>query len=240
MGVCLIKSLLRNVVFFIITFFTILSAKASESNKVKSYTLTADITYITDYMVRGRSVNDGTYAIQGHVLFIKDNFFLGVWATTLDVVGEYNSEIDYYGGYRFNLNKTTNLDLYLQAITVPGLKDFTFWRMNAAFSGRLDTLTWRFLASYDPQQGSSFTKDGDAAYASISATLPIEDTAFSIVAGIGYETGVFVATADENKIDWYAGLSTKALGLNWEAKYVGTDAREVYEPRVLFSIQKVF
>ena len=107
-------------------------------------------------MVRGRSVNDGTYAIQGHVLFIKDNFFLGVWATTLDVVGEFNSEIDYYGGYRFNLNKTSNLDLYLQAITVPGLDDFTFWRMNAAFSGRLDTLTWRFLASYDPQQGGSF------------------------------------------------------------------------------------
>ena len=36
MGVCFIKSLLRNVVFSIIAFFAILPSKASESNKVKS------------------------------------------------------------------------------------------------------------------------------------------------------------------------------------------------------------
>ena len=226
--------------FLILSFVFILSASYNvQAKPTKSYILTADVTYVTDYMVRGRSINGGTAAIQGHVLYINNNFFLGIWATSLDV-GKYEAEIDYYGGYRFVLDKTTNLDVFAQAITVPGLKNFTFWRLNAALGGVYSKLNWKASVAYDPELDNSATQDGDNFYMSLALSYPIQDTAFSLNAGVGYEKGIAVATADQDKFDWYAGLSAKGYGLNWDARYIATDAQDIYDSRVLFSVQKVF
>ena len=241
------RSISSSILFaiFQVLFFScfIVAAQSSPEDEQtepnKSYILTADVTYVSDYITRGRSINGGTPAIQGNALFIYDNFFLGVWATSLDV-GTYEAEIDYYGGYRFGLAQTTTLDVYAQVITVPELEDFTFLRMNAVLSGRYSNLNWKLKAAYDPQIDGTATENGDNAYILLTTELPIEKTAFSFKAGIGYEKGIAVATADEDKFDWHAGLAAKAYGLNLEMKYIATDAQEVYEPRLLFSVQKVF
>ncbi len=179
---------------------SILSAFADDkAPEEKSYQIFGEVTLVSDYVTRGRSINDGTPAIQPHFLFRRGDFFAGIWATTLDVA-DLNLEVDYYAGYQFQLDKDLKLETALQAITVPQLDNFDFLRINARLSGKYKNVFWSLWAAYDPELDNTATQDGDNKYITFALQMPIEKTQFTLNAGVGYEQGIAVRTQDQNKV----------------------------------------
>ena len=59
------------------------------------------LTYTSDYVVGGFSLNDGKPALQGYVEHNYDSgFYVGLWATQTDFGTPDRVEMDYYLGYR--------------------------------------------------------------------------------------------------------------------------------------------
>jgi uncharacterized protein (TIGR02001 family) len=87
-------------------------AKAPEPD----YTLTANISLVTDYRYRGISQTRLKPAIQGTVDFAHSSgFYLGAFATNIrwirDLGGEANVEIDLYGGYKGSISGDLGYDV---------------------------------------------------------------------------------------------------------------------------------
>ena len=70
---------------------------------------------VTDYVFRGISQTNGVMAVQGGVdyAFGDSGFYVGTWAsnTNFGYQAAPDVEIDFYGGWAYDINETFNLDL---------------------------------------------------------------------------------------------------------------------------------
>ncbi len=78
------------------------------------------LTGATDYRYRGISQTAGDPAIQGSFDLAWDNgFYAGVWASNVDFEDDANIEVDWYGGYYWEISDTVGLDLMANYYTYP-------------------------------------------------------------------------------------------------------------------------
>src|SRR6185295_12841645 len=69
---------------------------------------TGYVSGVSEYTFRGINSQEGA-AIQGELDWNSGGFYLGSWASNSSVVG--GTELDLYGGYKFTLSDTSNVDL---------------------------------------------------------------------------------------------------------------------------------
>jgi uncharacterized protein (TIGR02001 family) len=81
---------------------------------------------VTDYRYRGISQSRLKPAVQGGLDFTQGGFYAGAWASTIKWVkdggGGANTELDIYGGYKFEVAKDLTLDVGLLGYIYSGHK----------------------------------------------------------------------------------------------------------------------
>lgn len=98
---------------------SVLAALALATSAVLPSLAYADVAFnagvVTDYRYRGISQSRLKPAVQGGIDYTAGAFYVGAWASTIkwikDAGGGANTELDIYGGYKFELAKDTTLDL---------------------------------------------------------------------------------------------------------------------------------
>ncbi len=86
------------------------SAFAHENVEIAGFSMSANVTLVTDYLYRGLSQTTGDAAMQGGFDLEHDSgLYLGVWASNVDFAD--SLEIDYYGGFGGAITDDIGYDL---------------------------------------------------------------------------------------------------------------------------------
>ncbi len=93
-----------------------------------AYSITADFPYTTKYVFRG--VQLGAGSLQPAVKLTSGDFYLGVWSN-LPLTRNWETEVDFFGGYGFKLADGWTADVgatvyYYPGLDVPGADKTTF------------------------------------------------------------------------------------------------------------------
>ncbi len=161
---------------------SILLAGGAHSAEVSGY-----LVLTTDYVFRGVTYSDGNPAVQlgGDVAF-DNGFYLGAWASTIDIVNgtvaRRDLQVDYYLGYGHPITDEITLGANAVAYTFPGAEGFfDYDYVEYSLSANYDDRAW-LEYSYSPDLfNSGMSTHNVAAFSEWQ--LP---EAFIIGAGVGY------------------------------------------------------
>jgi uncharacterized protein (TIGR02001 family) len=245
------------------------SAQADED--VSPHSVTGNFSLVSEYMVRGLTQTRHKPAVQGGVDYSHSSgLFLGAWGSNVSWLSDTNNqdanedgqpdggisnslEIDYYGGYRFDLGPF-KADLGLWRYWFPGSYPAGFTSPNTLEA--YGVLSYESASlKYQRTLGNSFgmlSPDGQkttgSQYFDLSANPEITE-GLTANLHVGYQVVNHYAQA--NYADWKIGAS-KALAAGWSVglAYYGTTAKkEVYAnaygqntgaPRVVLSLSNSF
>lgn len=217
-----------------------LTAGAQGAQAEPDYTLTANMTLASEYLYRGIAQTNNKPAIQGGFDFAhKSGLYLGNWNSNIswltDGVDDRTApiEMDFYGGYKFELGSGFALDLgglyyyYPMKGSEPDPSPNTF---ELYVGGSWGPLTLKYSHALTdlfgfPDSKNSYYVDGTLNY-------PIADSGFAVLAHVGYQKIKTNATcgdgsSDYSYTDWKVG-GTYGWGGGWSlgAYYSDTTAEK--------------
>jgi uncharacterized protein (TIGR02001 family) len=188
------------------------------------YTLTGNISLVTDYRYRGISQSRLKPALQGTVDFAhKSGFYVGAFATNIkwikDGGGDANVEIDLYGGYKGTITGDLGYDVGLLQYIYPN-NNFT---PNANTLEAYGGLTYKqFTLKY--YRGLTnlfgFQNSKGSGYIDAGATFDLGD-GWGVNAHIGHQTVRNNSAASYT--DYKLGVTKELAGFVFGASIVGTD-----------------
>lgn len=85
-----------------------LSADEAPAAPASSYSITADVPYVSKYVFRGVEIASDSF--QPSLKLTSGNAYAGIWNST-PVDAEVDNEIDFYGGYNFQLKDGWSVDV---------------------------------------------------------------------------------------------------------------------------------
>lgn len=190
--------------------------------------VSANVTFTSDYVFRGISQTDESFAVQGGFDYSFGNgVYLGTWASTIDDAG-FNgatAEIDLYAGVSGSLGDSgLGWDLNAVYYYYP---DQTGSDVNINFIEINPSLTWSGIGGLTASLGVAYSNDyffesGDSFYYSLNASMPLMNK-LTVAAHVGHQT------IEENDTfgvpdytDWSLGVSTNLVGLGWSLAYIDT------------------
>ncbi len=225
------------------------------------------VTITTDYVFRGISFSGEDPAIQGSMDWGYENFYAGVWGSSIDGA-DFSAELDYYGGYANSIGPI-NYDLMLIYFHFPGSDDPFGGLENDQFETWL-TLSHEFSdlpgspnASVRWSWSPDFTlEDGNGNYvrAGLGFTLP---HGFGLDGYWGYQDvegdkatgpgGLFAAPGflDDgySYSHWSVGLTKSLKGFDFDLRYHETDeddetaafyGADNMDDRIVFTVSRTF
>ncbi len=206
---------------------------------------------VSDYRFRGVSQTYNLPAVQGGFdLGHSAGFYFGTWGSsvgtnvrdrripagsppgtqpTTTTAGTFQGgaslELDFYGGYRFELTRNIELDVGVIYYYYPGAKDAislrrfdtTEFYVGAAFGN----LTAK--ANYAISDFFSLVDSSGAYYVDLGYVYPLGKTT-NLVAHVGYQSVKNFSRL--NNTDWKLGATTEALGVTWGLAYIGSTAKD--------------
>lgn len=189
-------------------------------------TVTGNVTLVSDYVWRNVTQSNYDATIQGGLdLTTSNGFYVGTWASGVDFnngADDTNLEIDFYGGYRFDLGGVAaDVGAIYYAYPDSESSDIDFWEVYGKLSKSFDKLTLAGSLNWDPDNETVF------ADASIGYAFTPE---FSASAGYGAYLEGF---GEYN--GWNVGGSWAVGGVTLGARYHDTDISGLDESLV-FSI----
>lgn len=223
-------------------------ALAQDEEEASSFTVSGNVTLVSDYRFRGVSLSDGDPAIQGGITVTHDSgFYLGTWASSLgdSTAGVYGDmELDLFGGWAGDVSEGVGLDvglLYYAYPTNPAGVDAEFFEPYVTVSTTLGPVTAKVGANYAWDQ-KALVDDSLYLRGDLSTGLP--GTPFSLNAHLGYTDGAFSFDPDGESFDWSVGATATVLGsLTLGVSYVGVEAPSVNnltDDAVVFSLGASF
>jgi len=229
-------------------------AAAAEPPK-PDYTIAYNVGASSNYVFRGISQSDQGAAVQGGIDFTYKWLYLGVWSSSIDfgqTCGPVfnkscaSDELDVYGGFKFPVHKTWNLDVgvitynYPHSLDTPlvnaagtavGVAKWDYYEGKVNLSGNItEPWTAGVTAFYSPKYtggtGKVWTFEGTTAY-----TLPkwhqIEP---SLSATLGYQAGnnsiqylAAIANGSSDYLYWNAGITFTLDKLALDLRYWDTN-----------------
>jgi uncharacterized protein (TIGR02001 family) len=222
-------------------FSVITPAKAEEISQ-----FTGGLTFTTDYVFRGISQSNEEPTVQGNIDWADPalGLYLGVWGSGVDLA-ESSSEFDFYAGIA---KEYAGIDWKFGGIyyLYPGADsndDYDYWEAMISATYDFEVLAATAGLNYSPD---FFAGSGDAVYASIGATIPLNDS-FSLDTGYAYQwIDDNTAFGSPDYGTWSLGLTYAVKGFNLNLRYHDTDLDEPSEcsdgcgERVVFSISRPF
>ena len=192
------------------------------------FTITGNVTGVTDYRFRGVGLSGGDMAIQGGLtLNSKPGVYFGLWSSSLEdspVYGEV--ELDVYAGWAGNISDGIGADVGVTYYAYPskdaGAGPSDVWEFYGKIKPTLGPVGLTFAAYYSPDQSS--LGGGDNLYLAADAGIGIPETPLTVSAHVGYTDGFLTYTADGDAFDYSLGVSATVLGgLSIGVSYVGVD-----------------
>ena len=162
----------------------------TEAKDAKNFS--AMVTFTTDYVLRGISQTDNKPAVQGSLEYKHPSgFYLGTWGSNVDdSISKGNVELDFFGGYTFEMVPDLNLDASIIYYYYPGCghdpnKNFVEGHLGADYTFKALPLSPKMFAAYY-YSPDTFGEDGQSHYVSgkVALTLPYEFTLYGLV---GYQ-----------------------------------------------------
>lgn len=208
---------------------TLSAGKAKAMELSPSVSATVDAGVVSDYRFRGLSLSDKDPAVQGGLtVSTLSGFYAGVWGSTIkETAGGADAEVDLIVGYGGDIGNGFSTDVSLAYYLYPGDGNIDYLEGNASLSYALGPLTPTLGVAYAPKQDSlrnAFGAKADNFYVYGGADFAVPGTPATLVARIGYETGVLNAS-DNGKWDWQLGGTVRAYGLTFGLSYVDSNVR---------------
>jgi uncharacterized protein (TIGR02001 family) len=219
---------------------------SSASGPLDDLTIGGGVTFASDYVPRGFSLNDRHAVVQGYVeasLPITDSLklFGGVWASSLDKdVQRGGNETDPYVGVTGDLGEGRSWKATYLRITfsdAPIKQDFNEYTVS--YTQPIGPIIGTLFVLYDDYA------QGDSTLIKATGVYPVPNTAFSLKAGVGYEDGINW----HDKVQWSLGASYDFKGVTFSADYVDTNRflaktsnpnNNVADGNLVFSVSKSF
>ncbi|MFA5171903.1 MAG: TorF family putative porin [Sulfuriferula sp.] len=203
------------------------SAFAADAPAPSDFTLTGNVSMITDYRVRGISNTFKQPAIQGGFdVTHSSGLYVGTWASNIS--STYNPgasiETDWYGGYRGKITDDLTYDIGAIYFYYPGSTMNPTENTWEAYAGA--TYKW-FNVKYtqDLTDYFGFADSKGTNYTEGNVTLPLPAD-ITLVAHYGHQDtkGAAYAAGGFSKIDdWKLAVSKDMVGLTWTVGYFDTN-----------------
>jgi uncharacterized protein (TIGR02001 family) len=189
--------------------------------------LTANIGVFTDYRYRGISQTRLKPAIQGGVDYAAPaGWYVGAWASNIkwikDGGGDASVEIDFYGGYKGEIQKDFTYDIGFLTYQYPGHKLQTSPNTNEIYGAlTFGPATVKYSHSISNLFGFSDSKG--SGYLDLSATFEV--SGITVAPHVGFQT--VKRTSDASYTDYSLTVSKDFSGFVLSAALVGTDTKTV-------------
>ena len=211
---------------------------ANEMGGESGFSVSANVTFASEYRFRGVDLSGGEFAVQGGFdLAHSSGFYAGTWASNLDeqTVGYGSTELDLYGGWSGDLTDGVSADVgvigYLYPDAGPG--DFDYVEFYGSLTGALGPASLTGGVAYAPDQDSLGGTDNLYLYTDLSVGIP--DTPVTINGHLGYTDGFLTFTTDSEAIDWSIGADVAAGPVTLSAAYVGVEGDALIDPGGTFT-----
>lgn len=181
-----------------------LRADEAPAAPASSYSVTADFPYVSSYVFRGVKITDD--AFQPSLKLTAGSAYAGIW-TSQPIDGDFDNEIDFYGGYNFALANGWGIDLgatlyyYPQVKKGSGIHDATI----EPYVGLTGTVSGVGLGAYVYRD---FTLDVTTVQGNVSYSIPVND-----IVSINLAANLGVVSPDDGDEYTYYGAS---IQLPWK------------------------
>lgn len=214
-------------------------AFADETDPPAEFTVSGNVTGVSDYRWRGISYSAGDFALQGSIqVNHTSGFYLGTWGSSLEQDGAdtYGSaEIDVYAGWSGNISSGLVADLGVTWYTYPNgtnpAASGNFIEPYASLSTTLGPATAKLGVNYAPKQDALGGDDNVYVFTDLGAGVP--GTPVSLNAHLGYSDGALspnrlTLTSADGGWDYSVG-ATAAVSKNLSVgvAYVGVDGASI-------------
>ena len=193
------------------------SAFAQDEGDSSPFTLSANVSLVSEYRFRGVSLSDKDIALQGGLdVETASGFYLGTWASSIDTFEGSETEVDVYGGYTGDLGELT-YNVGAMAYTYPGSSGTLYLEGYGSVSGAIQSVEWTAGAAYAFKQDN--LGDQDNIYLYLDGGMPLGDSGLSLAGHFAYEDGAF----GDGKLDWSLGVSYPIKDFELGVSYVDTN-----------------
>lgn len=204
------------------------------------FSLSGDVSAVSDYMFRGVSRSDGDPAAQANIdLAHSSGFYLGTFLSSIDDPQNHHFETEAYLGYGLSSGSWDyNLSLGIDSFHGNNDSD-AFLELRGTMSRDFGFAYVRSGLYFSPDNreiglGRSIYAFGEGDFYVPAPGLP----PITLNMKIGYED----FEGGLNKWDWSIGLFVEVADLEWGLRYVDTNKRLIQgsQSRVVFGIKKYF
>jgi uncharacterized protein (TIGR02001 family) len=205
-------------------------------------TVEANVALVTDYRFRGVSLSDEAIAVQGGFdLGFDTGVYIGTWASSIEPVGNSETELDFYGGYAWEAG-ALSFDVGVIGYFYPGADDVAYGEVYGSASGATGAVASTIGIAYAPEQDN--IGDDDNLYVYYAGELPLGDSGLTLSGGLGYETGAFGDPDGDgdDKWDWSLAIGgALPVGLDWSLAYIDTsEDTDGSDATAVFTVSKSF
>lgn len=202
---------------------------------VGKFDVTMTATLASDWINRGRTLNDGA-TVQGSLdIAHESGLYVGVWGGSMPAGA--GAEIDYYVGFGTDITENVSFDINLATYTYPETEWDDDWELSASVSGYNATLGAKYRFE-DVKQSY--------VHAGYDIALPAD---FGLSFNVGHTVFDDEDLNGPNYTDWGVTLSKTIAGVNAALAYNSTDLNDEEcdaagafscENNVTFSVSKTF
>lgn len=185
--------------------------------------VSASVTLTSDYVFRGMSLSGEDPAIQGSFDYATDDFYVGVWGSSLGSGGT-SMELDVYAGYTPTFGPLA-LDIGVVGYFYPGADDntaeFDFFELALGGTYELtERLSLGAAVNYTPE---NYGETGEATYVELNGAYAFTD-AFAASAAFGsYRiddvNGPFAGAPSDTYNSWNLGATYALHGFELDLRY---------------------
>lgn len=222
---------------FAAAIFAAAPAFADETDPPADWTVSGNVTGVTDYRWRGISYSGGDFAIQGSIQVAHSSgFYVGTWGSSLeqdlaDVFG--SAEVDLYAGWSGEVSSGLTADIGATWYTYPNgsVGTANYVEPYASLSKTLGPATAKLGVNYAWKQDALGGDDNFYVYSDLSTGVP--GTPVSLNAHLGYTSGalspkLLTLASTDGGFDYSVGATaniTKSLSVG--VSYIGVEGNSI-------------
>lgn len=212
-------------------------AMADETDPPSEFTVTGNVTFVSDYRFRGLSLSGGDPAIQGGInINHKSGFYVGAWGSNLeqdafDIYG--NMELDVFAGWTGEVASGLTADVGLLYYVYPSgsVGDGNVFEPYASLTAAIGPATAKVGLAYAWKQDSLGGDDNLYLYTDWGVAVP--DTGLSFSAHLGYTSGalspkLLTLQSTDGGFDYSVGASYNITSnLSLGVSYIGVEGNSI-------------
>lgn len=202
------------------------AAEPAAEEESGPFSISGNITLVSDYRFRAVTLSDKDFAIQPTVTISHESgFYVGTWASNLDDTPTYGEvEIDLYAGWGKEIASGTSVDIGAVYYYYPdGTGASDYWEPYASVTKTLGPVSAKAGIAWAPSQDSTGNFNYFYYYGQLSGEVP--GTPVSLMARVGsQDQGPF------SYLEWAIGATAAVGPFTAGVQYVDADQRSVFAP----------